>query len=183
MNTIEYRNNTSGINNLEPIWKNKRKNVFRTEINFLFLCLFSGVVKTDLSSHNHKYFINPSGEDLCYGDRKSESLTKVKRCSRATGGSVCGSALIKHPPPSRPQPLQPWKTSQLIFTPRKKFRKHQNSCWELPKKEKQQLSQVFSTTRLLGRTASCCWDSMTCFLLEMEPRWAVSRATLQTCLQ
>lgn len=140
MYTMEYRNNKSGINNLEAIWKNKRKNVFRTEINFLFLCLFSGVVKTDLGSHTHKYFINPSGEDT-YAIRpkrtsKSESLTKVKRCSRATGGSVCGSALIKHPPPSRPQPLRPWKTSQLIFTPRKKFRKHQNSCRELPKKKK-----------------------------------------------
>lgn len=60
---MEYGNNKSGLNNLEPIWKNKRKNVFRTEINFLFLCLFSGVVKTDLGSHTHKYFINPSGED------------------------------------------------------------------------------------------------------------------------
>lgn len=60
---MEYRKNKSGINNLEPIWKNKIKNVFRTEINFLFLCLFSGVVKTVLGSHTHKYLINPSGED------------------------------------------------------------------------------------------------------------------------
>lgn len=83
MNTIEYRNNKSGINNLEPIWKNKRKNVFRTEINFLFLCLFSGVVKTDLSSHNHKYFINPSGEDTYVMETEKDLKIRVVDQSQA----------------------------------------------------------------------------------------------------